>query len=208
MIVTTLSMVITFLLHCNLKDTKANGCFIQNILIDTTRDILLHIRCFWNNEICMLFLNIYSYFYIIIVVSKNCKHFNIFDSNYDTFSFVSLLVFEIICINLLDIEKSTYSIRPIIYTIIYSLFAARFYDAFNLSCPLDIFTVYFLIWQIMFIITEWESDKLPLVSLTFYRVWLCKMPASMIFVIHDSVFRYLPIQVNFLIFWLIAFSDV
>jgi len=55
MIVTTLSMVITFLLHCSLKDTKANGFFIQNTLIDTTCDVLLHVCCFWNNGICMFF---------------------------------------------------------------------------------------------------------------------------------------------------------
>jgi len=151
------------------------------------------------------FKNIYSYFYIIIIVSENCKYF---DSTYDTFLLVSILIFEMICINVFDIEKSTYSIRPIIYTIIYSLLVARFCDAFNLYCPLDLFTVYFLIWQIMFIITEWESDKLPLISLTFYRGWLCIMPASMIFFIHDFVFRYLSIQVNFFLLWLIAFADV
>jgi len=170
----------------------------------------------WCTSACMLFLeqwnmhvflNIYSYFYIIIVVNENCKHFNIYNT-YDMFSLVSILIFQMICINLLDIEKSTYSVRPIIYTIIYSLLVARFCDAFNLFCPLDIFTVYFLIWQIMFTITEWESGKLPLISLTFYRGWLCIMPASIMFVIHDYVFRYLPIQVNFLLLWLIAFLDV
>ncbi|CAF4888147.1 unnamed protein product [Rotaria socialis] len=159
-------------------------------------------------EYVCLFLNIYSYFYIIVVVSENCKRFGISIDNYDPFSLVLILIFEMICINLLDKEKITYSIRSITYTIIYGLLVARFCDAFNLSCPLDIFTVYFLIWQIMFIITEWESNKLPLISLTFYRAWLCIMPASIIFVIHDFVFRYLPIQVNFLLLWLIAFADV
>ena len=106
------------------------------------------------------------------------------------------------------VGKSTYSIRPIIYTIIYSLLIARFCDGFNLCCPLDIFTVYFFIWQIMFIITEWESNKLPLISLTFCRGWLCIMPASMTYLIHDTVFRYLPIQVNLLLVWSSAFIDV
>ena len=45
MIVTTLSMIITFILHCILQDTRANGFVYQTIFIDTVRDVLLSLRC-------------------------------------------------------------------------------------------------------------------------------------------------------------------
>ncbi|UJR37449.1 hypothetical protein I4U23_030152 [Adineta vaga] len=60
----------------------------------------------------------------------------------------------------------------------------------------------------MFIITEWESNKLPLISLNFYRGWFCIISASMTFLIYDIIFRYLSVQFNFLLLWLITFYDV
>ncbi|CAF3419174.1 unnamed protein product [Rotaria socialis] len=42
---------------------------------------------------------------------------------------------------------------------------------------MDIFTVYFLIWQVTFLIAEWELQSLPLISFTSYRRWLRMVPA-------------------------------
>ncbi|CAF4980248.1 unnamed protein product, partial [Rotaria socialis] len=44
---------------------------------------------------------------------------------------------------------------------------------------MDIFTVYFLIWQVTFLIAEWELQSLPLISFTSYRRWLRMLPAFM-----------------------------
>ncbi len=39
----TLSMIMTFLLYCILKNSRASGFFIQNSIIDVSRDYLLHL---------------------------------------------------------------------------------------------------------------------------------------------------------------------
>ncbi len=46
----TSSMIMTFILCCILKDTRASAFLFQNILIDRTRDQLLYARCWWNND--------------------------------------------------------------------------------------------------------------------------------------------------------------
>jgi hypothetical protein len=50
LIVTTLSMIITFGLYYSLKDTRANDLYLQRTLIDTTGDIILLFHCLFNSE--------------------------------------------------------------------------------------------------------------------------------------------------------------
>ncbi len=50
LIVTTLSMIITFGLYYSLKDTRANDLYLQRTLIDTTGDIIMLFRCLFNSE--------------------------------------------------------------------------------------------------------------------------------------------------------------
>jgi len=53
---TTFGMIMTFVMDCILKDTRASGFLFQNLLVDKTRDQLLYIRCLWNNEEGMFFV--------------------------------------------------------------------------------------------------------------------------------------------------------
>ena len=46
----TSSMIMAFILHCILNDTKRNVSCFQNILLDRTRDQLLYVRWLWNND--------------------------------------------------------------------------------------------------------------------------------------------------------------
>jgi hypothetical protein len=50
LIVTTLSMIMTFILHYTLTDTRASGFVLQTSIIDTARDLFLFARCWTNNE--------------------------------------------------------------------------------------------------------------------------------------------------------------
>ncbi|CAF3513389.1 unnamed protein product [Rotaria socialis] len=89
-----------------------------------------------------------------------------------------------------------------------SPFSTRFCDAFNFSYSLDIFTVYFLVWQVMFLITAWELQILPLISLTFFRGCQCMIPAFIMYFVYDFFFRLLPMEVNFLLIWIFALADI
>jgi hypothetical protein len=144
----------------------------------------------------------------MIVVNKKCNCFNNSDIHLDASPIIAVTILAKSLTFWYESQKCSYNIRSIIFTIINSLLLARFCDAFNLRCQLDIFTVYFLIWQIMFLLTEWEFQNLPLISLTFYQGWLCIMQSFLIYFIHDFFFGLLPIEVNFLCIWILALADM
>ncbi len=50
LIVTTLSMIMTFVLFNSLKDTRAIDSYFQRTLIDTTRDSIFFVCCLLNPE--------------------------------------------------------------------------------------------------------------------------------------------------------------
>ncbi|CAF1413848.1 unnamed protein product [Rotaria magnacalcarata] len=185
-------MLITLCLHCSLKDTKAHGFFTQIILIDPAHDVLLNISCLLNNR----FFN------------KHCNIFNNSDTNLDTSPLFPVIILEVSLTSWYNSRERSYNFRAVIYTIIQTFFLARFCDAFNFSYSLDIFTVYFLVWQVMFLITAWELQILPLISLTFFRGCQCMIPAFIMYFVYDFFFRLLPMEVNFLLIWIFALADI
>lgn len=106
------------------------------------------------------------------------------------------------------IQIERYSIRPTIYTIIVALLLSRLCDGFHLSCEMDLFTGYFLIWQIMSVMNEWESERLPLSSLLFYRGLICVVMGFMTYAVYDFLFRYFPMKYNFLGVWVLSLVDM
>jgi hypothetical protein len=52
-IVTSLSMIVTFVLHCIMEHTPSRHSFLRFYLIDYFRDYALYIRCFCNKGISM-----------------------------------------------------------------------------------------------------------------------------------------------------------
>jgi hypothetical protein len=50
LIVTTLSMTVTFVMYCNLKDMRAADSYLQRTLFDMTRESILFVRCLLNSK--------------------------------------------------------------------------------------------------------------------------------------------------------------
>ncbi|CAF4432706.1 unnamed protein product, partial [Rotaria magnacalcarata] len=94
------------------------------------------------------------------------------------------------------------------YTMIGAWLFGRFCDDLPLWYPVDIFTIYFFIWQFMFITAKWEFQQYPIFSMTLYRGWLCLLMASDAFIIHDVLFSYLPSPFSFIFFWLLSVKDI
>jgi hypothetical protein len=65
LIVTTLSMIMTFGLYYSLKDTRANDLYLQRTLIDTTGDSILLLCCLFNSEKSEFFSKYLFYFHQI-----------------------------------------------------------------------------------------------------------------------------------------------
>ena len=63
MTVTILSMIMTFVLYCTLKDTRASGFIYQTLAVDPGRDLLIFIRCFSKTEQSKFTKKIFVHFY-------------------------------------------------------------------------------------------------------------------------------------------------
>lgn len=112
---------------------------------------------------------------------------------------------QLICLGL---EKKSLYIRPLIAIIICGWLMGRLWDNVGLWYEVDMITIYFLIWQVIFIITKWELKQLPISSLGFYRGWSCTWWAFGAFIAHDTIFRYLSTQIRFIFFWMVAVADM
>jgi hypothetical protein len=98
--------------------------------------------------------------------------------------------------------------EPVVYTIFISWLTGRFWDGLNLWYKIDVFTVYFVIWQILFVIHKWERKQVPVLSRNFYRGWLCLLMACQAIVFYDAIFSYLPFLHMFNYFWIHSIDDM
>lgn len=89
-----------------------------------------------------------------------------------------------------------------------SWYLIRFCIGFNIWCKLDIFTVYFLIWQFMSLMNNWDKQYLPVFSINLYRGWLCLTTALIAFLYYDAIFRYLPSWMCFVYLWITSVRDM
>src|SRR4051812_24384705 len=72
----TLSMLITFILHCALKDTRASGSLFQYMIADAIRDHALAVRCwFWRYYWLCRYSEIVDYLYLVILCRSSPMSF-------------------------------------------------------------------------------------------------------------------------------------
>jgi prepilin signal peptidase PulO-like enzyme (type II secretory pathway) len=106
-----------------------------------------------------------------------------------------------------QIELVKKNAKFIVFTLIVVWYAARFFNALSLSCQIDVFTVFFVVWQFIYLICKWHAQELPYFSFTLYQASLCIFTAFISYASYDIVLRYLPVQYKFVFLWLIAIQD-
>jgi len=190
-------MIMTFLLHCALKNTKASGIFFQTTIIDFQRDINLYVRCLMDSEKGKFIEKIFSHLHDFILFDQVSCDFFITFKEYIKPPLILVVILRITLLLRFDRVKYTRYTDPVLHTIICVWWMGRFCDNLYLWYPADVFTVYLFIWQLMFIVVQWEYKKLPLLSVTIYRGWLCLKLASDAFLFHDTIFRYAPLLFKF-----------
>lgn len=84
---------------------------------------------------------------------------------------------------------------------------ARLCNSLNLGCQLDVFTVYFIIGQLIFVYFKWISLELPWFSFILQQGLLCLYQSFAAFIIHDISFRYVPIYLKFAFLCYFSFKD-
>ncbi len=207
-IATTLSMIVTFILYCILQDTRASAFLFQDILIDKTRDQILYTRCWWNNKKGMFRQKLSSIFQHLILVNRTCEYFFIREDKYNIPLLTPLTVMHMSQLICFGLQRKSIYIRPLIATIICGWLVGRLWDGVDLWYKVDIITIYFLIWQVIFVIAKWELKQLPMLSFTFYQGWLCVLMAFGAFTVYNAIFRYLSMQIIFVFFWMLSFADM
>jgi hypothetical protein len=144
----------------------------------------------------------------IVLDTESCGCLLGFDNYGETCFTSALTVIAVVSILRFDESKSMYYLAPALNTVINAWCLARFCDAFDVVYPVDVFTVYFLLWQCMFIKIKWDYDELPLFSINLYRVFICWLVASSTVFAHDLIFRYLPHCFTLAFVWKESVSDM
>ncbi len=62
---------------------------------------------------------------------------------------------------------------------------SRLCNVLNLSCQVDVFTVYFVVWQFTYVFSEWISHELPWFSFNLQRGLLCLWMSFSAIIFHD-----------------------
>ena len=210
MIVTTLSMIMTFILYSILQDTRAAGFVYQTMLVDITRDVILSIRCFSSTKQSKFTMKDRRLFLLdfLLVDKESCKYILDDNENHLKHSLILINILFVVLLILFGYDKIMFYTSPSIYTITGIWLLGRFFDKIHLEYQVDIFTMYLLVWQLMFIAVKWEFEQYAIFSLTFYRGWLCFLMACNAFIFHDTACRYLPAPIIWMWFWLFSIKDM
>jgi hypothetical protein len=99
-------------------------------------------------------------------------------------------------------------VRPIIQTTLIVWLLARYCEGKDLYYSVDVFTIYLLVWQCVYVMCKWEDNELSFPFLILQQGSLCISAAVMTFLFYDFQYRFFPIQFNFALLWLWALYDV
>jgi hypothetical protein len=117
--------------------------------------------------------------------------------------FMCIIIALVCCYGL----KVLHYFLPGILTIVNVWFLARLCDDIHFWYQVDVFTVYFLVWQFSYPICQWCLHQLSRPALILHQGSMCLLPAIVVFLLHDTIFRYYP-TMRLAIFWIMAFDDV
>ena len=99
-------------------------------------------------------------------------------------------------------------IRSVVFTIVVVSLFNRYFTDHQMENPLDLFTVYLLVWQFVQVICRWESHDLCWPALILQQASLCLFIAFITFIMFDVLFHHLPIPFHFSVLWFRALLDM
>jgi hypothetical protein len=209
-IATTFSMLLTYVFYCALVGTRAYNSLIQQLLIDLVRDPILAVRCwfdgrhsnnlryieifFSNNIIISIGFDLCGYLLVELDLAKLTLLLII-----SCFFGVLLLYYDL---KLFDCMKS------MILTIFVGWLITRYCDSQNIYINIDVLTVYFIVWQFIYLMRKWERLELEWPFLILQQASCCISMSITTFLRHDVIFVYLPFQFKIIFLWLFSLYDM
>ena len=207
MIATSFSLLITFTLYTITYEKRATNSLFQDIVADTFHLNNFLLACLINQRSMRFdtldFFSVQCYF-CIDLTSCFIPH--------NTNEKLNKVIVTIGLLSLPFLGKH-YDYK-IVFRLLLGLFVisnvwllARSCSSFDLWYPVDIFTVYLLVWQFSYLIFQWCSHQLSWFHLIFYQASVCIYTAVMAFICYDLFLRYFPSAYIGLI-WYACLDDV
>jgi hypothetical protein len=203
---TSLSMFITFALHCVLEETGAHSSLFQRFVVDECRNCFLVGHCWLKGRLSMWLSNQFSDHDTVHIGLASCSYF--LGDNPDKLCVLMTVAFSIIVLVLFYGLQVINRIRSLLFTIVILWLVASYLDVYNLRYQMDVLTVCFLVWQCVNIMCQWADHVLPWPCLILQQGSLCVLTSLESLLAHELVFRYLPIQIKFTLLWLWSLCDV
>jgi len=200
------SLLITFTFYSVLNEKQASSSFFQHIVADILHYSSLTTACFINQR-SMYFRKInFTILYVIYIDSTSCTVILSTDDRRNMYITGSCPFFIMALIWICGTSLIPRLLLGVL-TIFIVWLLARWCDSFHMWYSVDVFTIYFLVWQFIYLMFQWCYHQLSWPFLIFYQVSICILTAIAAFLFYDLVFRYFP-SIILVIIWFACFYDM
>jgi hypothetical protein len=153
-IVSSLSMFITYIFHCVLKNTRVSGCLFQLMFADPICDSIMAIRCWFHYSYSRYLFNIDSLWLAILCIDYQlCRSYLIQADAYNSvIVLIIILLFSLFISLFYFVRWPPNIIVLLLLMIMTNWLLARYWDTIYMRYEVDILTVYFFIWQFVYLI--------------------------------------------------------
>ena len=206
-IATSLSMIMTFTLHCIMEHIPLTQSYLRLYLLDHIRNFCLSNRCFFIEGMRMCrFLIILSTEYLIFLESKTCDYFVEYNDAF--YISVSALLLLLLCLIQYCCSIIRKHIGLIIFTPLVVEFLSQYVSSLNSSSKIDVLTIYLFVWQFTFLAFSWINLHLLPPILIIEQGSFC-MDAALTAWIANYIFcGYLPLQMKLFYMWFVSIVDM
>ncbi len=99
-------------------------------------------------------------------------------------------------------------VKPIILTILVSWLITRYFDNKNIYYKMDVLSIYFIVWQFIYLLSKWEDLELKCPLLIIQQASCCASSSIMAYLFHDIIFVYFPFEFKIIWLWLYSLYDM
>lgn len=118
--------------------------------------------------------------------------------------FIVCLVILVLCYGLQIFNR----IGCVIKVILIVWLLSRYCEDKKVCFRVDVLTVYLFLWQCTYLMCKWEDHGLSCPLLILQQGSLCISISLTAYFYYDLMFKYLPIQFNFVLLWLWSLYDM
>ena len=202
-------MVLTFVFDCVLFQTRAYNSLFQQHVIDTFRNFFLIAPCWFSGDHSNNLNCIGSFFNnIIIHIGLGLCSYLLLGSDLERYQLMEIIIFLFVVLVLCYGVQLFGRIKPMVLTILVVWLIMRYFDNHNIYYKMDMLTLYFIVWQFIYLMCKWEVLELKWPSLILQQGSCCISTSIVAFLFNDMIFVYFPFQIKIGFLWFFTLCDV